>query len=146
MDNQRMCFIVIFKTLVVRITCDDTFQSTILYFIYLFLYIRKMFLCLQKSFLPVIKIDKINWHSCRIFVTSTKTQYWQKNLSLSSSNWLYFLNSFRSTETLNEKYSEFTYTLSSSPFPYLLPPQFLLSLTSSIGEVHFLQPMSQYLC
>ena len=149
------------QTLLVRaeshhVDCSELATSTVVmtaaqrqcYYIwlYLFLYIRKLFLSLQKSFPPVIKIDKINWHSCRIFATSTKTQYWQKNLSLSFSNWLYFFSSFRSTEPLNEKYSEFPYTLSSSPFSYLLLPQFLLSLISSIGEVHFLQPISWYLC
>lgn len=37
--------------------------------LYLLLYIGRLFLCLQKSFLPVIKIDKLSWHSCRIFPT-----------------------------------------------------------------------------
>ena len=88
------------QTLLVRaeshhVDCSELATSTVVmtaaqrqcYYIwlYLFLYIRKLFLSLQKSFPPVIKIDKINWHSCRIFATSTKTQYWQKNLSLSLS-------------------------------------------------------------
>lgn len=35
----------------------------------LFLHISKLFLCLQKSFLPFIKNDQINWHLRRIFPT-----------------------------------------------------------------------------
>lgn len=46
-------------------------QQHYYFWLYLLLYISKLFLCPQKSFLPAINTDKINCHSCKIFPTSS---------------------------------------------------------------------------